>query len=767
MDLASKRPQGMYEPLPTAPTTIRLLVLLRGRGPDPIQCSLKTIAIEPPPVYEALSYSWGDPRITKPIQVGSYCVDVTCNLELALKHLRLDDQDRTLWVDAICINQSDVVERGHQVSIMGQLYSQAKEVVIWLGAEPEPLGPVLCPFSFITQIKEANNLISMIQRQLPGGTRVTSFENLDPADESVPTTEEDSITSQTDLVLLAFGVLYMLSQDKHVQPLVEVGSNVENSFRSSVLNALLGVFQQPWWTRMWVVQEVVLAQEITVVYGRIKASWEMFALAGLGIERHRNSCCLEQSSRSQEFSDILTKISMTILEIEQSQLLRRGDDEVAKFYGQHSTTGIAPMGGILRQGRTKYCEYVWHTRHRDATDPRDKIYGVLGLIPNWISTTPIIPDYTVPSYHLFKDVVLKIIRGQQNFDILVGVQGDWAAEPTVQFFIENNPSQEAALLRKTLEYGRVYGPYLPSWVPDFARPAPYHLADRPARLLLVNALPISEVKVEVHDHFILSSKSLRVDMIVDVGPILLLPPGQPSGTSSDLPDKFSPKAVFSDWFSMAKTLQYFWKEYPLGGGSLEDTYMKTLCSGIKYRKHPQGNRRPLLVLEMGLGDGFYNAVEEEDFAAFEIWHKWIENSQDMSLHEYCQLKRLNRSNDANIRGLNKTIISSCLGRRFFVTANGYMGLGPPNTRPGDLVHVLFGSRTPFILRTAGKVMLSDKGNQKCHTLLGDCYVQGIMRSEYSDACKKVQEEWQGGGKDIKDVDTSFVRRFEVETLFLN
>jgi hypothetical protein len=172
----------------------------------------------------------------------------------------------------------------------------------------------------------------------------------------------------------------------------------------------------------------VLAREITVVYGQTKAPWEIFALAGLGIERHRNSCCFETPMQIQEFSDILTKVNTTKLEIE---LLRRGDDEVADLFHKYSTTRITPKGGILRDGQTKYCTYVWHTRHRDAMDPRDKIYGVLGLVPDWLNTAPIIPDYSVSSYHLFKDAVLKLIYGQLNFDILVKIQSDWAAEPNL------------------------------------------------------------------------------------------------------------------------------------------------------------------------------------------------------------------------------------------------------------------------------------------------------------------------------------------------
>jgi hypothetical protein len=96
------------------------------------------------------------------------------------------------------------------------------------------------------------------------------------------------------------------------------------------------------------------------------------------------------------------------LEIKQSQLLRRGDDEVADFFHKYSTDGVAPRGGMIRKGTTKLGVYIWHTRHREALDLRDKIYGMLGLVPDWIDTTPITPDYSVSSYHVFRDAFLKL-----------------------------------------------------------------------------------------------------------------------------------------------------------------------------------------------------------------------------------------------------------------------------------------------------------------------------------------------------------------------
>src|SRR5579859_2365609 len=58
---------------------------------------------------------------------------ITQNLYLALHHLRFEDQDRILWIDAICIDQGNVEERGHQVRQMADIYKKAERVIIWLG----------------------------------------------------------------------------------------------------------------------------------------------------------------------------------------------------------------------------------------------------------------------------------------------------------------------------------------------------------------------------------------------------------------------------------------------------------------------------------------------------------------------------------------------------------------------------------------------------------------------------------------------------------
>ena len=93
------------------------------------------------PTYEALSYAWGSNEKSVDIHVEESeevpTLAVTSNLAEALQYLRYDKKPRILWIDAICVDQQNIEERGHQVSRMADIYSIASPVIIWLGPESD------------------------------------------------------------------------------------------------------------------------------------------------------------------------------------------------------------------------------------------------------------------------------------------------------------------------------------------------------------------------------------------------------------------------------------------------------------------------------------------------------------------------------------------------------------------------------------------------------------------------------------------------------
>ncbi|KAM0420948.1 hypothetical protein ACHAPT_011338, partial [Fusarium lateritium] len=123
----------LYQPLDLKSNQIRMLHLLPGNREDPIRCVLSTALLDDSPKYEALSYAWGDPLDCRPIEVDGKRKSITVNLYHALRRLRYPQDERRLWVDAVCINQDDHVEKSHQVSLMQKIYSSTEKAILWLG----------------------------------------------------------------------------------------------------------------------------------------------------------------------------------------------------------------------------------------------------------------------------------------------------------------------------------------------------------------------------------------------------------------------------------------------------------------------------------------------------------------------------------------------------------------------------------------------------------------------------------------------------------
>jgi hypothetical protein len=161
---------GIYHPLNKAENEIRLLTIQRGRPDSPISCKVANfpfgdyskypegvfrwsdgatlspdwqpdasveVEVQWVPEYEALSYTWGDPNCTRPINANGVEMQVTTNLFAALRALRQADADRVLWVDALCIDQKNTQERSDQVQRMRSIYQRAQQTVMWLGDSDE------------------------------------------------------------------------------------------------------------------------------------------------------------------------------------------------------------------------------------------------------------------------------------------------------------------------------------------------------------------------------------------------------------------------------------------------------------------------------------------------------------------------------------------------------------------------------------------------------------------------------------------------------
>ncbi|KAK0744768.1 heterokaryon incompatibility protein-domain-containing protein [Apiosordaria backusii] len=191
---------------------------------------------QPTPAFSALSYVWGDATDTRSIFLDGNTFQVTKNLFTALTRLQTDKFNGHIWIDAVCINQSDNDEKSVQVQIMSYIYSRAAEVVIWLGPEPD-----------YGALRSIQYLGTMFREQVRTKAAKGEKEFNVWADGFVKTVRQYAVTD-------GYG------------DISKPGFNFE----------FIWVFfrQRPWWRRVWIIQEVVLAKKATVLCGTASIPWE-------------------------------------------------------------------------------------------------------------------------------------------------------------------------------------------------------------------------------------------------------------------------------------------------------------------------------------------------------------------------------------------------------------------------------------------------------------------------------------------------------------
>jgi len=126
----TRLPEGRY-------TRVILLQPARDHR-EPLQIKLEHLALEDDPdlqrPFDALSYVWGNADKTELIFCDGHTLLITPNCGSAMRHLRNKKSPSALWIDAICIDQDSLIDRNHQVSLMGEIYKAANHVFIWLGS---------------------------------------------------------------------------------------------------------------------------------------------------------------------------------------------------------------------------------------------------------------------------------------------------------------------------------------------------------------------------------------------------------------------------------------------------------------------------------------------------------------------------------------------------------------------------------------------------------------------------------------------------------
>lgn len=330
---------------------IRILEILpyQSAGPQAsIQCELHAAALSDKPVYEALSYRWGNPESKRCILVNQTQTLVTANLHMALLRLRRKDERRTIWIDQLCIDQDNKVEKAIQVRLMGEIYSNCTQCLIWM----------------------------------------------DEIADSIPLSDAESI-------------LEMLSWITNRRLPVPACLASVSAFQGPI-QALrsISVDQHPWWERIWTIQEAILPPRKTIHWGPLELPWETLS-----------SCATvwfgsESDAPLNELNDFV-------------QLLSNANAEIIE--------GIQAMEWLFCNVRwidsAKYereepiiTAVKW--RRRKATDLRDKVFGLLGLLPSDMELQRTAKcDYGTPVAEVYTAFTLDLIQEARGLLPLAVIEG--------------------------------------------------------------------------------------------------------------------------------------------------------------------------------------------------------------------------------------------------------------------------------------------------------------------------------------------------------
>jgi hypothetical protein len=141
---AKRTLRGVYSSLDPKRHEFRLLVLKPGSHDKLLSGTLKKVRFpdnssrrNASAPFETVSYVWGDKRIRDTILINNTPLDIPVSAVSALKCMRLRHEERSLWIDSICINQEDLQERAQQVSMMAEIYSFAYAYLIHLGDDDD------------------------------------------------------------------------------------------------------------------------------------------------------------------------------------------------------------------------------------------------------------------------------------------------------------------------------------------------------------------------------------------------------------------------------------------------------------------------------------------------------------------------------------------------------------------------------------------------------------------------------------------------------
>lgn len=713
---------NIYQPLPHPQRSIRLLSIVPGWPDDTIHVALVTVQdLRDAPAYIALSYVWGLTHAADPVFCNGVSMRVTKSLGDALHAFRplpssdpdevrrhgvevmsVDDvchssrhiwrdiacnkwekpleshaQTFFIWIDALCINQEDMEERSSQVKSMREIYQNAQTVRIWFGAELTHLS------TDEASRDEPISSSSWLDKFL-GRTRLSIY--------------GDMLCVLSFIAQAFHNAKYKLSSHDESLP----GFPPSNAPEWKMLRRF---FQQPWFYRVWTVQEIAMAQDALLIVGDWELDWKAFSIALDYLYHSQYRYSLVWKSKAVWKLNIFDS-SWTGLPLDSAVYMCRIKSEVDQR---------PLLMGLLSLGRI-----------RGATQPVDHVFAVLNLSADWtavdigVTSKPYIePDYAKSVARTFADVTTWLISFHRSLDVLSFVEYEAREDHP------SCPSWVPVWSRKKRSCALAHGEH--SWLPNLSA------LDSQRRKLLWDTgynADLEEPMVYKLDDLInasiLQARGLSLSSIAVVSD-QLVPIGEDDNTLREEATTEEHRFIESVWELCEALITQHNNDQTLPSDELnvsQSTSTKPLLTA-PYTTRDDIIDALILTLCANRDEDWkkradLNPSTHHDAIAWLTHTLGPRFSQPSILNKALGL--LTQRGDRH--AFQACISLVCSWRRFFITESGHMGIAPLNTQKGDVVAVLFGSTIPFVLRPVQNEEVRNR-----YQLLGECYVHGVMDGE--------------------------------------
>ena len=317
--------ESIYHPLESSLKQIRLLAiepLLDRQGRVNGRLSTASLLDDDRPSYKAMSWYWGDATRRKEIMLDGVICSVPANAVEVLEKACLGREYLHVWLDAVCINQEDLDERGHQVSFMEDIYAGAEQVVVWLGNDELHI------------TNRALSSLAMLKKQF-----------LEYTDEKLELQHETDDDLQLDIRSGVF------SADGSPLPVFSTLPLPDCDWR-----AIEHFFNVPWFQRLWVCQEVMLNHNVTAVRGAVECPWLDIALPAKWMDHRRYWRSEYLGKRMKNIDATSTIYTFTnILDPDWGNLLRFGQHRRAALSVDYvyGLLGLVPKSSASHIARTE------------------------------------------------------------------------------------------------------------------------------------------------------------------------------------------------------------------------------------------------------------------------------------------------------------------------------------------------------------------------------------------------------------------------------